>query len=225
MRKLLLGVIWMTISMGAAGAAGRPQEATVSLPEPTIVGEVTLEEVLAERRSVREYTDEPLSLRTIAQLAWAAQGVSDAGSGFRTAPSAGATFPIEVDLVINGADGLQDGVYRYDPRDHALRLRLEGDMRLELHQAALLQAWVRDAPLVIVVSGVVARTEGRYGERAERYVHMEAGHVAQNVYLQAQALGLGTVAVGAFDEEAVASVLELDGGQRALYLLPVGRPR
>ncbi len=215
----------MTIYLGAAGAAGRPQQASVSLPEPTLVGEVTVEEALAGRRSVRDYTGDPLSLRTLGQLAWAAQGVSDAGSGFRTAPSAGATFPIEVDLVVHGADGLQDGVYRYDSRDHALSMRIEGDVRADLHRAALGQVWVRDAPLVIVVSGVLARTEGRYGERAERYVHMEAGHVAQNIYLQAQALGLGTVAVGAFDDDAVASVLRLGDGERPLYLLPVGRPR
>ena len=221
MRRSLPLPIALLLSLGATGATGTP-DAVIPLPSPERTGTLTIERALDQRRSVRDYRRETLSLAQIGQLAWAAQGVSDPG-GYRTAPSAGATYPLEVDLLIQGIDGLDDGVYRYLPSEHALQLRFGGDHREALAQAALGQAWVRDAPVVMVLSAVLARTEARYGERAERYVSMEAGHAAQNVYLQGVALEVGTVAVGAFDDDGVARVLELARGERPLYLLPLGQ--
>jgi len=219
-RSLPLPIV-LLLSLGASGATATP-DAIIPLPSPERTGARSVEQALDQRRSVRDYRREPLSLDQIGQLAWAAQGVSDPG-GYRTAPSAGATYPLEVDLLIQGIDGLDDGVYRYLPSEHALQLRFGGDHREALAQAALGQAWVRDAPVVMVLSAVLARTEGRYGERAERYVAMEAGHAAQNVYLQGVALEVGTVVVGAFDDDGVASVLRLARGERPLYLLPLGQ--
>jgi len=222
MTRLLWGVILMTASLGnTCGGQAR----TVALPEPDRAGEVPVETAIERRRSVREIDPGPLSLRELGQLAWAAQGITDARSGFRAAPSAGATYPLEIDLLVTGMEELPDGVYRYLPREHALVLRHAGDQRAAAARAAFDQPWVRDAPVVMLISAVMARTEARYGARAERYVHMEAGHVGQNVYLQATALGLVTVAVGAFDDDALASALGLADEERPLYLLPLGRSR
>jgi SagB-type dehydrogenase family enzyme len=223
MTRRLWGAIMMIASVGAA--AGSEEGRVFTLPEPSRTGEVSVEEAVALRRSVRDYSSGPLSLQQLSQLAWAAQGVTDEHRGFRAAPSAGATFPLELDLLVHGSDELPDGVYRYLPHDHALALRVRGDHRGAVSQAALHQTWLRDAPVILVISAVTARTEARYGARAERYVYMEAGHVAQNVYLQATALGLATVAVGAFDDDALATILELAGSERPLYVLPLGRAR
>jgi len=223
MTRRLWGAIMMIASVGAA--AGTEEGRVFTLPEPARTGDVSVEEAVALRRSVRDFGSDALSLQQLAQLAWAAQGVTDEHRGFRAAPSAGATFPLEIDLLVRGTDELPDGVYRYLPHDHALELRVRGDHRGAVSQAALHQTWLRDAPVILVISTDMARTEARYGARAERYVHMEAGHVAQNVYLQATALGLATVAVGAFDDDALATILELADSERPLYILPLGLAR
>lgn len=195
---------------------GDPGEA---LPSPRLSGPVSLEETLAARRSVRSFTDEALTRAEIGQLLWAAQGLTDA-DGHRTAPSAGARYPLELDVVT------AEGVARYVPDGHRLVRRSATDGRAALRRAALDQASVGEAPLVIVISGVVERTAARYGtERAERYVALEAGHAAQNVLLEAVSLGLGAVPVGAFDDAEVRRVLALADGEAPLYLIPVGHPR
>jgi SagB-type dehydrogenase family enzyme len=193
------------------------------LPKPVTGGSASFEAILRKRRSVRELEASSLSLASVGQLLWAAQGVTSS-AGERTAPSAGALYPLEVFLATGTVDGLAAGVYRYRPQDHALRPHLAGDRRCELAAAALEQSAVKDASAVLVIAAVCARTARKYGARAERYVHIEVGHAAQNVYLQAQALGLGTVIVGAFDDEAVGRVLELDPGEVSLALMPVGTP-
>lgn len=195
----------------------------ITLPEPARASTFSIEQALAQRRSVRSFAPRTLSLAEISQLAWAAQGVTRPVRGFRTAPSAGATFPIEVRLMITGTPELDDGVYRYLPDKHALQKTIDGDLRSELHAAAYRQAPVGDAPVVMVITGVIPRTESRYGHRAERYVHMEAGHVSQNVYLQSTALRIGTVVVGAFRDRRVASVLQLADDETPLYIMPLGR--
>ncbi len=195
---------------------------TIILPEPALTGDMSIEETLKERRSIREYRDVPLSLQEIAQLAWSAQGVSDEVSGFRTAPSAGATFPMEIYLLITEVEDVSDGVYRYDYDNHTLEKIIDGDLRRDLYDVALRQPSIIDAPVVMVITGVVARTEQRYGGRALRYVYMEAGHVAQNVYLQGVALNIGTVVIGAFDDDGVADVLQLEDGEHPLYIMPLG---
>jgi SagB-type dehydrogenase family enzyme len=201
-------------SPGPPGWSG----AAVALPSPRHDGSFSLESALRSRRSVRAFAATPLTLDEIGQLLWAAQGVTDA-AGHRTAPSAGALYPLELDIVTAA------GVARYVPEGHELVLRGADDVRIGLRAAALDQAAISEAPLVIVVSGVVARTAERYGpERAERYVALEAGHAAQNVLLQATALGLGTVPIGAFDDAAVRDVLGLADGEAPLYLIPIGWP-
>lgn len=195
----------------------------IALPTPRYDGATSVEQALLKRRSVREYADAPLTLAELGQLLWAAQGVTDL-AGFRTAPSAGALYPMEVYAVVRSVTGLTAGVYRYRPREHALERRATGNRLAELSKAALGQAAVRDAAVVLVLAAVYERTTQKYGERGVRYVHMEAGHVSQNVYLQAVSLGLGTVTIGAFYDEEVKSVVGLADNEQPLYLMPIGRP-
>ena len=198
--------------------------ADVVLPDPVHVGDVSLEEALGERRSIRSFRNEPLSLDDLSQLLWAAQGVSDELRGLRTAPSAGATYPLETFVAVGDVTGLDPAVYRYHPDTHRLSMSTAGDVRDELANAALGQRFVAEAPATIILAAIYERTAQRYGDRAERYVHMEAGHAAQNLALQTTALGLGTVPVGAFRDERVAGVLGLDAEEVPLYLLPIGHP-
>lgn len=212
------GGSWPTTADGSAPPAKGhgPEEA---LPSPRLAGRLSLEEALAARRSIRSFSEEALTRAEVGQLLWAAQGVTD-GEGHRTAPSAGACYPLELDVVT------ADGLARYVPDGHRLVRRGSSDLRATLRRAALDQSAVGEAPLVIVISGVVERAAARYGaERAERYVALEAGHAAQNILLEAVSLGLGAVPVGAFDDAEIRRVLALADGEAPLYLIPVGRPR
>jgi SagB-type dehydrogenase family enzyme len=181
----------------------------------------TLAAALHKRRSMRAYSEAPLTLEQIAQLLWAAQGINDP-SGLRTAPSAGALYPLELLLVAGNVDGLEAGVYRYRPGQHALELMLRGDQRRRLAKAALGQSWIARAAVVLVITAVYERTTRKYGDRGRRYVHIEVGHAAQNTLLQAAALHLGAGLVGAFDDTTVAEVLALPASEHVLYLLPIG---
>ncbi|HID17861.1 TPA: SagB/ThcOx family dehydrogenase [Candidatus Bathyarchaeota archaeon] len=186
---------------------------------------MSVEEAIAKRRSIRRYSKEPLTLQELARILWAAQGITDPKTGFRAAPSAGATYPLEVYVALGdgGVAGLEAGIYRYDSLRHKLELCIKGDYRGELASAALEQSWVRSAPVDIVIAAVYERTTRRYGNRGIRYVHMEVGHVGENIYLQATALGLGTVVVGAFDDARVQKILKLPKDQKPLYIIPIGR--
>jgi len=197
---------------------------TIALPKPELTGKTAVEEALAQRRSVRSYQDRPLDLQQLAQLLWSAQGITNE-RGFRTAPSAGATYPLEVYAVINQVADLQPGVYHYRPANHALQPGIKGSLIPRLSRAALNQGCVRTAPLVIVITAIYERTTAVYNQRGRRYVHMEAGHVSENIYLQAESLGLGTVAVGAFQDVQVQQVLHLADDEAPLYLMPVGQPQ
>lgn len=199
-------------------------ESHVDLPPPRLSGETDLERLLAGRRSVRAFAPTSLSLDELGQLLWAAQGVTDP-QGLRTAPSAGALYPLELYVIAGAVDGLGEAVYHYVPEHHRLEKVAAGDRRRSLAAAALSQSWVEDAAAVIAFTAVVERTARKYGRRARRYVDIEAGHAAQNLFLQAEALGLGTVVVGAFDDQAVAGVLELPRDRAPLSLMPVGRRR
>ncbi len=190
-----------------------------ALPRPTLEGSISLEEAMQRRRSIRSFTDEPLSDREISQLLWAAQGISDP-RGYRTAPSAGALYPLEVYVIT------EQGVYHYDVERHALELSLEGDLRREVYAAGLRQESLLEAPVTVVIAAVYERIAVKYGrERGPRYVHMEAGHAAQNVLLQTVALGLGAVPIGAFEDARLQSVLHLPPNHQPLYLIPIGHPR
>jgi SagB-type dehydrogenase family enzyme len=219
----LLVTLTSFAAVATSGSQGLPH--TIALPAPSRSGDMSVEEALERRRSLREYAPRALTLAEVAQLLWAAQGVTEPLRGFRTAPSAGATFPLEVDVVLQGIEGVEDGVYRYLPAEHALRLRLPGDVRGAIANDALGQQSLREAAAIIAISSVTERTAARYGARAERYVHMEAGHAGQSVSLQAVALGLGTVMIGAFGDDALAETLRLEASERPLYLIPVGHPR
>ncbi len=207
------------------GEAMEPKPATkdaIILPAPIRSSDTPVERALAERRSVRSYGEAPLTLPEAGQLLWAAQGVTSA-RGFRTAPSAGALYPLEVFLVAGDVEGLRPGVYRYVPEGHALTLVVSGDRRGRLCASALGQGSVRRAPAVIVLAAVYARTTGKYGGRGIRYVHMESGSAAQNVYLEAESLGLGTVIIGAFDDAEVRAVLGIGRDEEPLIIMPVGK--
>lgn len=192
----------------------------IPLPEPVTTGETSLETLLQHRRSVREYSDTALELPAIGQLLWAAQGITDP-RGLRTAPSAGALYPLELYVVAGNVEGLTPGVYHYHPDRHQLQQTLPGDQRRLLAGAAHGQSWVRTAAAVVVITALYDRTTGKYGDRGVRYVHMEVGHAAQNLFLQAEALGLATVVVGAFEDDAVAALLGLPRDAQPLMLLPV----
>ncbi len=194
----------------------------IALPEPRFESQVSLEETLLGRRSVREYADLPLSLEEVSQLLWAAQGITSDWGG-RTAPSAGALYPLEVYLVVGSVDNLGVGVYKYQPQEHVLIRMGDGDVRAELASAALRQSFVAEAAVDIVIGAVYERTTRKYSDRGVRYVHMEAGHAAQNIYLEAVALDLGTVTIGAFSDELVMDILDMPESEVPLYIMPVGR--
>jgi SagB-type dehydrogenase family enzyme len=202
------------------------QPAQIYLPPPSQKGSISLEEAIARRRSVRDFTPESISQSQLSQILWAAQGISDTSGQYRTVPSAGATYPLEIFVVCdgNGVDGIDGGVYHYNINSHSLTLQFKGDVRQELAQAALGQEFIYEAPVDIIICALYERATGIYGSRGERYVYMEVGHAGQNIYLQATALGLATVAVGAFGDEEVREVLRLDEHYKPLYIMPVGKP-
>jgi SagB-type dehydrogenase family enzyme len=208
----------------------------VRLPDPQYKGKVSVEEALKQRRSIRNYASGQISLNDLSQLLWAAQGLTEKietepsswrGSkwygGFRTAPSAGALYPLEVYALAGNVAGLKTGTYKYHPEDHSLQQVTAEDKRPALLEAALRQESIKEGAAVLVVTGVVARTAVKYGERAQRYVHMEAGSVAQNIYLQSESLGLGTVLIGAFRDSAVKEAFSLPADEDPLIIMPIGR--
>lgn len=210
---------------------------TLRLPAPRLDGACSVEEALAARRSVRSFTNEPISLEALAQLVWAAQGISltmDAPKGWpwgtwhggkRTAPSAGALYPLELSIVVGNVGGVNPGVYRYMPQAHTLVRVTEGDRRSALVRAAGGQQWMADAACIVVVGAVYSRTEAKYGERAPRYVHIEVGHAVENLCLQAVALKLGTTVVGAFNDDEVKSVVGMPADEQPLALVPIGKAK
>jgi SagB-type dehydrogenase family enzyme len=197
-------------------------EAAITLPEPQHDSEVSLEQSLLERRSIRSYSEEPVTIQELSQLLWAAQGVTDE-RGFRTAPSAGALYPLELYVVAGNVQDLAPAVYRYGPEEHSLAWVLDGDRRSQLAEAALSQSFVEAGALAVVITAVYERTTLKYGERGVRYVHIEAGHATQNLLLQATVMELGAVPVGAFNDDSVARLLDLPDDEQPLYIIPVGR--
>ncbi len=216
--------LFLLLLIGIAAWGGVLAQAvqTVSLPQPVVVGEQSLEQLLSRRRSVREYRDAALELSEIGQLLWAAQGITHP-QGYRTAPSAGALYPLELYLVAGDVQGLDAGLYRYEPKDHRLVKTGAGDHRKAVARAALSQTWLQEAATVVVFAAVFERTTRKYGKRGIRYVHMEVGHAAENLFLQAGALGLATVVVGAFDDDKIARALQLPADVEPLMLMPIGR--
>ncbi|MBN2105638.1 SagB/ThcOx family dehydrogenase [bacterium] len=218
-----------------SGSSGQ-KEPVVPLPEPRLSGGLSVEAAFNQRRSVRQYSNDALNLTQIGQLCWSAQGVTkkiekpfwlpegrEWIGGLKTAPSAGALYPLEIYLVIGNADNLSAGLYRYLPAKHALKTIHTTDLRKPLSEAALDQGFLTQAGVVMVITGIYERTAVKYGDRAGRYVHMEVGAVCQNVALQCESLGLSTVVVGAFDDDQISQVLKLPGNEHPLAILPLGK--
>ena len=202
--------------------AADPPAATVALPKPDVVGRMTLERALGTRRSVREYAPGPLTLAEVSQILWAAHGVTGPG-GKRTTPSARAVYPLQVWLVANDVTGLGPGIYRYAPEGHALHAVAEGDHRAAITAAAAGQASVERAPAVVIVVGDSVLAAEKFRGRAAAWLGMEAGFVIQDVYLEATALGLGTVMVGGFQDARAREALGLPAQLVPLGFMPIGR--
>lgn len=202
--------------------AGEVVSGRIKLPEPRYDSTTSIEKTLLKRRSVRTYKKEPLSLSEISQLLWAAQGCTSKG-GYRTAPSAGALYPLDLYVVAGNVTSLQSGIYQYKAQTHELVKMVKGDKRAELCSSALGQTSVKTAGAVIVFSAVYERTTQKYGERGIRYVHIEAGHAAQNVHLQAVSLNLGTVVIGAFYDSKVKEIMNMGDNEQPVCLMPIGK--
>ena len=212
---LLLALLLMTCCPGDVTPGSSPAQ-VIELPAPATTGTMTLEQAIFQRRSKRSFTGEPLSLAQIGQLLWAAQGITEPQRGFRAAPSAGALYPLELYMVT------ADGVYHYQPGGHSMRRHLAGDKRAALATACLGQRSVRQAAANFVFTAVVSRTRAKYGPRADQYVHNEVGAAGENLCLQAVALGLGSVMIGAFRDDQISDALDLPADHAPLLVIPVG---
>ncbi|SDL26100.1 SagB/ThcOx family dehydrogenase [Halarsenatibacter silvermanii] len=214
---LVFGLPYLSGTTGTAEETGE----RIDLPEAKV--EKGVAEAIYERLSVREFTDENLKKEEIGHLAWAGEGITvDGVSGpTRSSPSAGATDPLKIHLAVSGVEDLKPGIYEYDTENHELIKKLKGDRGEELAGAALGQQAIADAPAVFLVTADYTRTTSRYGERGITYVHIEAGHAAQNINLMAEQMGLGAVMIGAFEDEAVVEIAGLDE-KEPLLIMPVG---
>jgi len=234
---LMNWMLWLVLALPACHnqtsanetpAPTRMKETTLTyiLPAPKTDGTTSVEKALANRRSHRNFQNKALSVDQLSQILWAAYGITspgpNLGGGLRTTPSAGARYPLEIYAIVGNVEGIEPGVYRYISERHKIVRTIDKDVRNELADAALSQRMVREAPLSVFYSAVFSRMLERYGKRGIRYVYMEIGHSAQNVYLQAEALGLGTCAIGAFADSRVRQVLQLPENEEPLYLMPIG---
>jgi SagB-type dehydrogenase family enzyme len=206
---------------GQATSAVTEDATEIVLPEPAHDSDTSIEETLWGRRSIRDFSGEAITLEQLGQLLWAGQGITDP-SGKRTAPSAGGLYPLKVYVVVGNVEGVDAGIYEYVPGTHTLKKIKDGDQRQPLMQAVLNQVWVGQGAIDIVITAVYEITTSKYGERGIRYVHIEAGHAAQNICLQAVGLKLGTVTVGAFEDDKVLEVLGVSDDEVPLYVMPVG---
>lgn len=208
----------------ARGNDQRIKEAAMKtrLPHPARDGSMSVEKALSLRRSIRAYADTPLSLSELSQILWAAQGISGDGK-LRTAPSAGALYPIVLYIAVEKVESLQPGIYRYNPESHEIIRLKNGNYLKQLSEAALGQSCVEKCPAALIIAADYERLRFRYRERSERYAHIEAGHVSQNVYLQAEAMKLGTVNIGAFFDNEVAKVLGMESREHPLCIMPLGK--
>jgi len=240
--KLFLGLTTLILLLGCKGGVSKNEgdhvglsqtgdaPLTYILPSPNTDGKVSVEKAMAVRRSHRNFQDRELSAEQLSQILWAAYGITQPRTdraflrgGFRTAPSAGGLYPFEIYAVVGKVKGIKPGVYRYISQEHKIVMTIDKDVREELCAASLGQAMVKEAPLVVFYSAIFSRMTGKYGDRGrERYVCMDLGHSAQNIYLQAEALHLGTCAIGAFTDRRVIQVLQLPEEEEPLYLMPVG---
>lgn len=198
----------------------------INLPKPKQFGSVSLEEVIANRKSVRNFSSSPLSIGQLSQLLWSCYGFTNLTSARRTIPSAGAIYPLQIYIAV-GKDAIPDieeGLYSYNPKEHSVTHVMSGDIKFLLYSGCNAQDCVQTAPICIIICADYDKMKTRYGRRAKRYTKFEVGHAGQNIYLQAAALNLSTVAVGAFDDECLEKLLKLGKKIKPLYIFPVGRP-
>lgn len=219
--QFLAILIFMIFSLNCSSQE-KNEIVTIKLPEPKTDGSVSVEKALSQRRSRRNLLEEKIRLEDLSQILWAAQGITK-GEKFRTAPSAGALYPMEIYVVVGNVENIKAGIYKYKPYDNELVKILYGDVRKDLFKACLWQNFIEKTPLTIIIAAVYERVTKKYGERGKMYVHMEAGHIGQNIYLQCESLKLGTVAVGAFLDEEVKKILRLEKEETPLYIFPIGR--
>jgi SagB-type dehydrogenase family enzyme len=229
MKKIIfsVSVIFILLAVSSNISCQDQSERTIAqnliqLPSPNFDGSTSIEEALLERRSVRNYSSEQLNLSDLSQILWSAQGITDKTYGLRTAPSAGALYPLEIYVASANVKSLGPGLYKYNPHDHTISLISEGDIRDDISNASLKQGAITNSSAIIIITAIYERTSVKYGKRAERYVFMEAGHAGQNIYLQCVSLGLGTVMIGAFNDDALKKVLNLPDSEHPLALYPVG---
>ena len=199
---------------------------TVSLPSPILQGNMSVEQAIQNRRSIRHYTNQSLTLQDVSQILWAAQGITDKTNNLRSAPSAGQVYPLEVYIIVGngGVTGLSEGIYHYNPYNNSLEKTSESDARSDLSQAANGQAWVKEAPVNIVITGDYNKMVAKYKDETlcTRFVNLEAGHAAENIYLEAEARDLVTVALGSFKDDQVHTILGLPANENTIYIMPVG---
>jgi SagB-type dehydrogenase family enzyme len=200
-----------------------------NLPSPQLTGNVSVEEAIQNRRSIRHFTNESLSINNVSQILWAAQGITDNQSSLRAAPSAGQVYPLELYLIIGsgGVAGLDEGVYHYVPSNHTLEKIINGDLRADLSSIANGQPWVKDAPVNILITGNYLKMMDKYNDKdlSIRFVDLEAGHVGENIYLQSETMGLVTVSLGSFNETQLKQLIQLPNNETPIYIFPVGHPQ
>ena len=203
-----------------------PDAPKVKLPKPAGAGGMPIWEAVGKRRSVRDFRSSPLSATDLSQLLWASQGVTRVMGEYalRSAPSAGALYPVETYLSVQMVEGIEAGIYHYGVREHELDLLRTGDFRAAVAEAALDQGFLAEAAVVFAWTAIFARSKWKYKERAYRYVYLDAGHIAQNVALAAVALGLGSCQIAALYDDEVNAVLGVDGKEESiLYMTALGR--
>jgi len=219
---MINGMIFIYVNQ--ALASDLPQKnGDIALCAPNFSNTMSLEIVLNQRRSVRFFCNESLTITQLSQILWAAQGVTHA-NGFRTAPSAGALYPLDIYIIVSQVKDIKEGIYHYIPDSHKLSPIQIGHFREALYLATYKQKWVLQSPINLVICGVFQKTTQKYGKRGYQYVYMEAGHVAQNIYLQTYALQLGTVEIGAFNDQDVMDILHIDASSHPICIMPIGKP-
>ncbi|MFA6170790.1 MAG: SagB/ThcOx family dehydrogenase [Candidatus Margulisiibacteriota bacterium] len=214
-KKILFTFLLIALAADLAAA----EKKFIKLPEPKIIGKMSVEESIFRRRSWRSFYPNDLSLEQLSQILWSAQGITEKSWGFRASPSAGSLYPLNLYVA------KKDGVYEYIPDGHKLVEVTGEDRRTAIVRASLGQQFIGEAPCVIIVCGNFRISQAKFGQRSYRYINMEVGHAAENIHLQAVALGLASVSVGAFWDDVVAKVLELPETRDPFYIIPVGYPK
>ncbi len=220
-KKILISILSLFIFLSVMTFAS---EKIIKLPEPSLKSDKSIEEVLSERRTRRAFSEEAVNKRLLSQLLWAAQGITEESRNYRTAPSAGALYPLEVYVSVQnkGCEGLENGLYKYIQKTHQIEFIKPGDLSASLENVGYSQDFFSRSPLCFILTAVPQRTTKKYGERGYRYIHIEVGHVGQNIQLQGTALGLSVGVVGAFQDKKLSELLDLNKEEIPLYILPAG---